>query len=89
MICFVKLKKLLPTIIHRTIKLQRKKTKIVSFIDEKIDDDDGDNDESVEQDSELKKSEYFIHGILMHMNVILTALWPCQFFECHMSSFIT
>ena len=59
---------------------------MVIVIDEKIDDDDdGDNNESVEQDSELKKFEYFIHGILMHMNVILIALWPCHYFECHMS----
>ena len=54
-------------------------------MDEKIDDDDGDNNESVEQDSDFKKFEYFIHGILMHMNVILIALWPCHYFECHMS----
>ena len=60
-------------------KYNEKEREIVSFIDEEIESSassDNDDDDSIKEYSEEKKSEYFINGILVHMNVILVA--PCE-----------
>ena len=63
-------------------KYNEKEREILSFTDEEIEtsssSDNDDDDDSIKEYSEEKKSEYFINGILVHMNVITVV--PCELY---------